>query len=88
MVVQMEGGNLSRELQIAQEIRTHGLRVELYPESSKLKKQFKYANDRHATWVVILGEEELTNGQVSLKNMEAGSQHSMALGDALEAMGV
>ena len=88
MVVQMEGGNLSRELQIAQEIRTHGLRVELYPESSKLKKQFKYANDRHATWVVILGEEELTNGQVSLKNMEDGSQHSMALGDALEAMGV
>ena len=56
LVVQLEGGDLGQELSVAQTLRGLGLRVEHYPEATKLKKQFKFAND-HArdTWWCLVG---------------------------------
>ena len=84
MVVQMEGGNLSRELDVVSAMRNQGLSTELYPDAAKLKKQFKYANDRGVRWVVVLGQEELETGTISLKDMHKGLQHQVSLEEGVE----
>ena len=79
LVVQMEGGDVLSELQAAAALRSLGLSVEVYPEAAKLKKQLKYANDRNARWVLLLGEAELQTGMVALKDMTSGEQVVVAL---------
>ena len=86
MVVQMEGGNLSKELSTVHAIRMEGLTAELYPDPVKLKKQFKYANDRGVRWVVILGEAELEAGTITLKDMREGAQHEVSLAEGVELL--
>jgi histidyl-tRNA synthetase len=65
-------------LQLASDLRTHGLRVEVYPEADKLGKQFKYASMRAAAFVAILGTDERARGEVTVKNMKTGDQQSIA----------
>ena len=66
MVVQMEGkASCSKELHVVSAMRNQSLSSELYPDAAKLKKQFKYANDRNVRWVVVLGQEELASGTKS-----------------------
>ena len=66
-------------MQLAKELRSNDIDCEVYPSAAKLQKQLKYANDRGCTWVVIIGEEELKNQQLSLKNMESGEQFKIAI---------
>ena len=68
-------------MQLAKELRSNGIDCEVYPSAAKLQKQLKYANERGCTWVVIIGEEELKNQQLSLKNMESGEQFKIAITD-------
>ncbi len=55
-------------------VRELGLSCELYPGFDKLKKQFNYANERHARYVAVFGEDELSAGTVTFKNMATGEQ--------------
>ena len=84
MVVQMEQGELPKELNATQALREAGLSAELYPDPTKLKKQFKYANDRNVRWVLVLGESELASGQVMVKDMQEGAQEAMTLDEAVQ----
>lgn len=61
-------------LPIATKLRKQGKRVEIYPEPVKLKKQMSYANDNKIPYVAIIGENEMQNGTITLKNMETGEQ--------------
>jgi len=84
MVVQMEQGELPMELQATQALREAGLSAELYPDPAKLKKQFKYANDRNVRWVLVFGESELASGQVMVKDMQEGAQEAMTVEEAVQ----
>lgn len=84
MVVQMEGGDIEQELSASRRMRQAGLSVEVYPEAAKLKKQFKYADDRGVRWVLVLGEAELAEGKVTLKDMREGVQHTVPLDEAVD----
>lgn len=84
MVVQMEQGELPMELHATQALRAAGLSAELYPDPAKLKKQFKYANDRNVRWVLVLGESELASGQVMVKDMKEGVQEAMTVKEAVQ----
>lgn len=69
------GDEAEREaLHHAEWLRHEGVNCELYPEAAKLKKQLKYANDKQIPWVVLSGEEERSEGKVTLKNMDSGEQ--------------
>jgi len=83
MVVQMDRGDLHQELKATQALRGAGLSAELYPEAAKLKKQFKYANDRRVRWVLIFGESELAAGTVMLKDMQEGEQAALSMKEAV-----
>ena len=61
-------------LPIARKARDAGISTELYPDATKLKKQFAYANARHIPWVAIAGENEIASATVTLKNMLTGEQ--------------
>ena len=84
MVVQMEQGELLKELRATQALREAGLSAELYPDPAKLKKQFKYANVRNVRWVLVLGESELASGQVMVKDMQEGAQEAMTVEEAVQ----
>jgi histidyl-tRNA synthetase len=58
-------------------IRSAGIRAELYPDAAKMKKQMKYANDKHIPFVAIVGEEELNTSSITLKNMTTGAQENL-----------
>ncbi len=61
-------------LPILQQIRAQGISAELYHTSAKLQKQLKYANDKKIPFVILIGEEEMSSGNLSLKNMQSGNQ--------------
>ena len=65
-------------LQLIKQLRALGVSSEIYPESAKLKKQFKYADDRGVSFTAIIGEAELVNGSVVLKNMANGEQQELS----------
>ncbi len=65
-------------LKLAGELRSAGLRSLVYPEADKLGKQFKYAGQINIPYVCVLGESEIAEGTVSLKNMTTGEQETLA----------
>jgi len=68
-------------VKMAAELRRVGINAEVYPEMVKMKKQFKYADDKFIPFVAIVGADELKSGIVSLKNMKSGEQKSLSLQD-------
>ncbi|MDR2938469.1 MAG: histidine--tRNA ligase [Prevotellaceae bacterium] len=64
-------------IKLALQLRQKGVAVEVFPENKKLPKQFDYANKRDTPYVAIIGESELQQGTVALKNMKTGEQNSL-----------
>lgn len=65
-------------LSILRNLRAAGINAEIYPESAKMKKQFKYADDKKIPFVAIVGEEEMNTKSIALKNMTTGEQISVS----------
>ena len=61
-------------LPIINKVRAQGIRAEIYPDSTKMKKQMSYANAKQIPFVVLAGESEMQAGKVTLKNMDTGEQ--------------
>ena len=72
-------------LPLISKVRAAGIRTELYPESAKMKKQMGYANDKQIPFVAIVGENEMNEGKLTLKNMTTGEQ-SLVTPDELLAV--
>ncbi|WP_278503994.1 histidine--tRNA ligase [Phocaeicola barnesiae] len=67
-------GEAAYALPILQQVREAGIRAEIYPDSTKMKKQMSYANSKAIAFVAIIGENEMKEGKVTLKNMATGEQ--------------
>ena len=61
-------------LPILKQLREQGIRCEIYPDASKMKKQMQYANQKGIPFVIMTGETEMAEGKVMLKNMTTGEQ--------------
>ncbi len=66
-------------LPILYTLRKEGIRVELYPEPAKMKKQMSYANDNKIPYVILVGENEMNTGLLTVKNMATGEQSSIEI---------
>ncbi len=55
-------------------VRAEGIRAEIYPDAAKMKKQMSYANAKSIPFVALVGENEMNEGKITLKNMESGEQ--------------
>lgn len=71
-------------LPVLAQVRAAGIRVEIYPDAAKMKKQMSYANAKMVPFVAIVGENEMKEGKVMLKNMTSGEQ-SLVTPDELVA---
>ena len=67
----------ARCLELARTTRAAGISTEVYPDAAKMKKQMAYANARHIPFVALIGENELQQGLVTLKNMATGEQSQL-----------
>ncbi len=59
---------------IAAQLRARGIRCEIYPDATKLKKQFDYADRKGIKYLAIVGGDEMAEGVVSIKNLSTGEQ--------------
>jgi histidyl-tRNA synthetase len=78
MVTIWNEDSVAESLKLASELRTAGHRVLVYPEADKLGKQFKYAGQIGVPCVCVIGETELADGTVTVKNMVSGDQETVA----------
>ncbi len=73
-------------LPIVSQLRRAGVSVELYPDETKLKKQFDYADKKGIKWLAIVGESEVAESKVSLKNLISGEQKLLSVNDLVQEL--
>ena len=64
-------------------LRHSGIKVELYPDAAKMKKQMTHADRRNIPYVVLVGESELKDNLFTLKTMKTGEQETLPLKDLI-----
>jgi len=70
-------------LGLIQKLRQAGIASELYPDSAKMKKQMQYANNRAIPFVAMVGENEMNEGKLTLKNMVSGEQNLFNISETI-----
>ena len=65
-------------------IRKAGIRSEIYPDEAKMKKQMAYANNNDIPFVAMVGENEMSEGKITLKNMLTGDQNTVTLDELID----
>ena len=73
-------------MQAATALRARGMRVEVYPEAVKMKRQMAYADAKHIPYVAIIGSNELAEQKMMIKHMESGEQSLMDIQALLELL--
>ena len=73
-------------LNVLSELRKAGINSELYPDSAKMKKQMNYANKKSIPYVVLVGEDEMNSGLLTVKNMKDGLQSNFNLADFIKLL--
>jgi histidyl-tRNA synthetase len=79
LLVHFDEASLLFALPLVQQIRAEGIPAEVYPAVEKIKKQMKYADDKNIPFVVLIGENEMKTGNLTLKNMLSGEQESLTI---------
>ena len=67
-------------------VRDAGISCELYPSAAKMKKQMKYANDSGVKNIALVGQNEIDEGCVMIKNMHSGEQEKMTIEEAINRL--
>jgi len=73
-------------LPLLKQLRAAGISSELYPSNAKMKKQMTYANSKGVLFVIIVGEDEMESGILSIKNMESGEQSNFNITDLIKKL--
>lgn len=76
----------AQSLQYVMKLRANGIPAEIYPDSTKMKKQMSYANDKNVTYVAMVGETEMANGTIALKCMETGEQENLTIDEVISKL--
>jgi histidyl-tRNA synthetase len=69
--------SITDAIKLARELRNAGLCVDLYPQTEKLGKQFKYAAEKRIRFVALIGDDEREKGEVSVKDLRTSEQRSI-----------
>jgi len=73
-------------LPLLKQLRTVGISSELYPTKAKMKKQMTYANNKGVRYVVLVGEDEMASGLLTIKNMGSGEQSNWSIADLIKEL--
>lgn len=84
LVTVFDQERLLESYRISAELRRAGVSTAVYPEPAKLPRQFKYADKMGARLVLVLGPDEVANGQVTVKDLPTGTQETVARTDIIQ----
>jgi len=73
-------------LPLLKQLRSASISSELYPKKAKMKKQMTYANNKGVQFVVMIGEDEMESGILSVKNMDSGEQSNLNITDLINEL--
>jgi len=73
----------SKAFGLLQQLRHNGIRSELFHETAKFDKQFKYAEKKNIPFIIIIGEKELKENTCNIKNLSTGEQQTISTGDLI-----
>ena len=73
-------------LKALRDLRKAGINSELYPDAAKMKKQMIYANKKGIPYVVLVGEDEMNSGLLTVKNMNNGIQSNVSVVDLIKKL--
>jgi histidyl-tRNA synthetase len=73
-------------LPILTQLRGKGISVEIYPEAAKMKKQLSYADSNRIPFVALVGENEIKEGKITLKEMKSGEQTSVTVAELVQKL--
>ncbi len=85
-IVYFDAEHREEYLKISSQLRSAGLRIELYPEPKKIGQQLKYANRRGHKIAVIAGSDELSQKTCQIKNLDSGAATQVVLDDGCEKL--
>ena len=71
--------NLEEPIKLATELRNLGINTEIYSNNKKLKAKMKYADKLQIPYVIVIGEDEINNNKIKLKDMETGEEEEIEL---------
>ena len=71
---------------IINKVRARGIRAEIFPDAAKMKKQMSYANAKQIPYVALVGENEMNEGKITLKNMETGEQKLLTVNELIDTL--
>ncbi len=77
MLANLGDEEASLSMQLLKTARAEGVAAEIYPDQTKLQKQLKWANERNIPFVAIVGEQELADGTITIKDMATGRQETV-----------
>ncbi len=86
LVVNFDPNYLDKALQITSKLRKQGISTEIYIDNVKLNKQFKYAEEQGINYVVIVGEDEINQNKVTLKNIQTRDQEMLSIKSLIEKL--
>ena len=78
--------DLSKSIEVANELRNAGINTEIYFDNKKIKAKFKYADRLNIPYVIVIGEDEIKSGMFTIKNMQEGSQEQMPIEKIIEKL--
>ena len=86
LFVNFGDAEMAYSLPLLARLRAAGISAEIYPDNAKMKKQMAYANAKAVPFVAIVGENEMAEGKVMLKNMITGEQRLLTGEELVEAL--
>ena len=86
LFLNMGGAEAAKAMSVVKEMRLAGIATEVYPDCCKMKKQMTYADALKIPYVAIIGESELAEGKLTLKNMLTGEQQLVTAEQAIEIL--
>jgi histidyl-tRNA synthetase len=84
LFINFGGADGDEAFRMLHKTRRAGIAAEIYPDASKIQKQFKYADARKIPFVAVIGENERTAGKIMLKNMQSGTQELVSLDELIQ----
>ncbi len=78
--------NLEKCMEVASKLREAKINTEIYLEDKKIKAKFKYADKLNIPFAVVIGDDEIANDKVTLKNMATGEQETLPIEDVIKRL--
>ena len=78
--------DLTVPIEIASELRKSDIKTEIYLNNKKLKAKFKYADRLQIPYVAVIGDDEIANEKIALKDMQTGVQENLTIQEVIEKL--